>query len=86
MSIRTSRQRSVVVLAATVGLLAAAVLPAWALPPIPAQTPVGNLTVYPTILGNSNVIGITSGPDGALWFTDFDASKIFRMTTDGSVT
>ena len=86
MSIRTSRQRSIVVLAATVGLLAAAVLPAWALPPVPAQTPVGTLTVYPTILGNSNVIGITSGPDGALWFTDFSASKIFRMTTDGSVT
>lgn len=36
MSIRTSRQRSIVVFAATVGLLAAVALPAWALPPVPA--------------------------------------------------
>jgi virginiamycin B lyase len=30
--------------------------------------------------------GITTGPDGALWFTGSISSKIGRITTDGKVT
>lgn len=30
--------------------------------------------------------GITSGPDGAIWFTEINASKIGRISTTGSVT
>ena len=84
MSIRTSRKRSLVILAATVGLVATAVLPAWSQPPL--QPPVGDLTVFPTVPGSINLVGITSGPDGALWVTAFNSSKIMRMTTGGSVT
>jgi virginiamycin B lyase len=29
--------------------------------------------------------GITKGPDGAMWFTEFDADKIGRIATNGSV-
>jgi streptogramin lyase len=30
--------------------------------------------------------GITTGPDGALWFTEQNASKIGRITTAGVIT
>jgi len=30
--------------------------------------------------------GITTGPDGALWFTDFGTDSIGRISTDGTVT
>jgi streptogramin lyase len=32
----------------------------------------------------SKPLGITPGPDGALWFTEFDADKIGRVTTAGA--
>lgn len=35
---------------------------------------------------NSNPYGVTTGPDGALWFTEFSANKIGRITTAGVVT
>jgi len=31
-------------------------------------------------------VGITAGPDGALWFTEQDAGRIGRIATDGRVT
>jgi len=31
-------------------------------------------------------MGITAGPDGALWFTDLDGDAIGRITTSGSIT
>ena len=34
----------------------------------------------------SNPLGITVGPDGALWFTEFDAGSIGRITTGGGIT
>src|SRR4051812_8012907 len=43
------------------------------------------ITNYP----NPNVIsiacGITTGPDGALWFTNSRTNSIGRMTTDGQL-
>jgi streptogramin lyase len=34
---------------------------------------------------NSGARYLTKGPDGALWFTQFDANQIGRIATDGSV-
>ena len=31
-------------------------------------------------------LGITAGPDGALWFTERDAGQIGRLATDGTMT
>jgi streptogramin lyase len=31
-------------------------------------------------------LGITAGPDGALWFTERDAGQIGRLALDGSMT
>jgi streptogramin lyase len=33
-----------------------------------------------------SLVGITSGPDGALWFTEYDDNQIGRITTDGTLT
>jgi len=35
---------------------------------------------------NSRPIGITAGPDGAIWFTDEETHSIYRMNTSGAVT
>ncbi|MBV8155370.1 MAG: Virginiamycin B lyase, partial [Candidatus Eremiobacteraeota bacterium] len=32
-----------------------------------------------------NPVSIAVGPDGALWFTEFDQGKIGRITTDGTI-
>ena len=34
----------------------------------------------------SGLVGITAGPDGNLWFTEQNASKIGRITTAGAIT
>src|SRR5581483_8285365 len=34
----------------------------------------------------SNPVGITSGPDGALWFTEFSSNKVGRISISGTVT
>src|SRR6202158_4295978 len=44
------------------------------------QTPV--FTEYPLPV-NSQPLGITSGPDGNLWFTESSSNKIGRITTAG---
>ena len=41
-------------------------------------------TPLPT--ANSNPYGITTGPDGALWFTEENGNKIGRITTAGVIT
>src|SRR5919204_4943879 len=49
--------------------------------------PVGaaaSVTEYRTPTPVSRPLGITAGPDGALWFTEKDAGKIGRVTTGGS--
>ena len=46
---------------------------------------IGNVTIY----SDSSIAGataITTGPDGALWFTNGATNSIGRITTDGTVT
>jgi streptogramin lyase len=31
-------------------------------------------------------MGITAGPDGNMWFTEFESAKIGRTTTNGAIT
>jgi virginiamycin B lyase len=35
---------------------------------------------------SSKPVAITAGPDGALWFTEYAAGQIGRITTDGAIT
>ena len=42
-----------------------------------------SITEFPL---NSYPQGIAAGPDGALWFTEVNANRIGRITTDGVVT
>jgi virginiamycin B lyase len=44
------------------------------------------VTEYPITTANSGPIRITTGPDGNLWFTENNASKIGRITPAGVVT
>jgi len=43
------------------------------------------ITEYP-LSATSGPLSIVAGPDGALWFTEYDAGKIGRITTTGAVT
>jgi streptogramin lyase len=59
------------------------------LPPSPAHaipTQAGRFTLYNIPGSNADGGGITTGPDGNLWFTTFDGNQIGRVTTDGSFT
>ena len=38
------------------------------------------------LTSNSFPIGITAGPDGALWFTEVGTNKIGRLSTGGQLT
>jgi streptogramin lyase len=49
-------------------------------------TPNGTITEYPIGSSASNILDITAGPDGALWFTENFGDKIGRMTVNGSFT
>ncbi len=61
---------------------------------LPSVTPVaqaasdglGTINEYTIPTGNSIMINIVAGPDGALWFTEMNGNKIGRITTDGTVT
>jgi len=44
------------------------------------------ITEFPVISSGTDLGGIVAGPDGNLWFTEFTASKIGRITTEGVVT
>jgi virginiamycin B lyase len=46
----------------------------------------GVVTEFTTPTGSSGPFGITAGPDGALWFTEYPANQIGRITTDGVIT
>ena len=50
------------------------------------MTTSGAFTEYPIPTAGSNPIGITAGPDGALWFTEGGGNKIGRVTTSGAFT
>src|SRR6266436_5523218 len=43
-------------------------------------------TEFPTPTAGSQPTAITTGPDGALWFTEQSGNKIGRITTDGVIT
>src|SRR6266567_4664757 len=45
-----------------------------------------NITEFATSTAGSKPEGITAGPDGNLWFTEFDGNKIGRISPDGSIT
>jgi virginiamycin B lyase len=56
-----------------------------------AATP-GNVDVsqfvfseYPIPTANSGPASIVTGPDGALWFTEYNANQIGRVTTSGAI-
>jgi len=51
-----------------------------------AWAKVGSIKEFPIPTFTSNSIAITAGPDGNLWFTEFHANKIGRITTTGVVT
>lgn len=46
----------------------------------------GVITEYVVPTPNSGPLGITSGPDGALWFTESNAGQIGSITTAGAIT
>ena len=43
------------------------------------------VTELPVAEGGAGPYGITTGPDGALWFTQVHAGRIGRATTGGAV-
>jgi hypothetical protein len=45
----------------------------------------GSITVFPISSTNVGLAGITTGSDGALWFTEANTNQIGRMTTSGTV-
>ncbi len=50
------------------------------------MTLAGAFSSYPIPTPNSDPQGITGGPDGALWFTEYRGNKIGRITVKGVVT
>jgi streptogramin lyase len=44
------------------------------------------ITEFPIPTANSNPSEITLGPDGHLWFTEYDGNKIGRITVAGNIT
>src|SRR5208282_623679 len=55
---------------------------------VPVTTPAAaqTFTEFPIPTAYSGTEGITTGPDGALWFTEVAGNKIGRITTAGVVT
>jgi virginiamycin B lyase len=49
-------------------------------------TSLGHFKQFPTPTPNSEPRMIAAGPDGALWFTEFNTSQIGRITTAGAIT
>jgi virginiamycin B lyase len=66
-----------VAIAGTAGLVSSAA----ALPPTDST-----ITEFPLPTVSSFPLGITTGPDGALWFTEQFGNKIGRITTAGVIT
>jgi streptogramin lyase len=51
-----------------------------------AAADVGTISEYPIPSANATPRGITTGPDGRLWFTEYYANNIARITTAGVMT
>ena len=54
--------------------------------PTPTKQLKGTITEFPIPTANSFTLGITTGPDGNLWFTETFINKIGRITPSGTVT
>ncbi len=52
--------------------------------PASTATPNPDISEYPLPTANAYPHGITSGPDGALWFAECNANKIGRIPTDAT--
>lgn len=46
----------------------------------------GAINEFPLPTANSNPLGITHGPDCALWFTEDEGNRIGRITVTGEIT
>jgi virginiamycin B lyase len=68
------------------GAGSAAAPPASTTVAITSSAAAGRLTEYAVSAGAVGPMGISSGPDGALWFTEFSANKIGRISTAGALT
>jgi serine/threonine protein kinase/sugar lactone lactonase YvrE len=62
--------------------LKAAGFPALVSPPVPSA----RIVEYPVPTPHSDPKAITHGPDGAIWFTEYETGKIGRITTVGAIT
>src|SRR5438132_1619158 len=51
-----------------------------------ALAAVGDITEYPIPTASSDPIGIAAGPDGNLWFTEYNGNNVARVTTSGVFT
>jgi streptogramin lyase len=49
-------------------------------------SPAGSITEFLVPTAQSNLDGIAAGPDGNLWFTEFDGNKIGRISPGGTIT
>src|SRR5207253_959918 len=47
---------------------------------------VSGITEYTVPTGASQPRGITAGPDGNVWFTEYNGNKIGKITTSGTIT
>src|SRR2546427_4600664 len=69
--------------AVLVPILCLAVIASGAAPSAQARTRVRE---FPIPTQSSGPLGITAGPDGNLWFTEFSSNSIGRITTSGIIT
>ncbi len=53
--------------------------------PVPG-TKVGEVHLFPKLPYESFPFQIAAGPDGSMWFTEFEGDRIGRITTSGTVT
>ncbi|HLZ59750.1 MAG TPA: protein kinase [Ktedonosporobacter sp.] len=49
-------------------------------------TAAGVITEFPVPTVGSNLVAITAGPDGNLWFTEFSGDKVGRISPTGRIT
>ncbi len=80
--------RSAVLFASAAIALALAACGGKGMPPVagPTSPGPGVVTEYPIPTADSVPLGITAGPDGNLWFTEWGVDKIGKITTGGTIT
>jgi streptogramin lyase len=57
-----------------------------ALEDLEARSLLSGITVYPLPSSGADPVDIAEGPDGALWFTEYGAGAIGRITPTGTIT